>query len=162
MEHILVSIHRHTEHYMSEWTDWCSKHCRRTCILWPGVSPSTGSLQRCPTWCPAGRGWSLSPCWRRWTLQSGTHLCKEDILWAQSFSCCLVYFVWFRVPLCYISKLHTSVIWCMRNKNVSTQVTACWGSGVHSHNDSMSELEGQGGRPVVQVYTHTTITAAGS
>lgn len=42
----------------------------QTCTPWPAVSPSTGSRQRCQTWCPAGRGWSRSPCWHHYMLQS--------------------------------------------------------------------------------------------
>lgn len=42
-----------------------------------------------------------------------------------------------------------------------TQVTSSWGSGVHSHDDSMFELEGQRGGPVVQVDAHTSILVTG-
>lgn len=41
---------------------------------------------------------------------------------------------------------------------VFTYVAARGGSGVHSHDDSMPELEGQGGRPVVHLDVHPRFT----
>lgn len=44
---------------------------------------------------------------------------------------------------------------------VFTYVAASRGSGVHGHDDSMVELEGQRGRSVVQLDVHPRVTVAG-
>lgn len=43
---------------------------------------------------------------------------------------------------------------------VFTYVFASRGSGVHSHDDSMLELEGQGGRTMVQLDVHPRLMIA--
>lgn len=44
---------------------------------------------------------------------------------------------------------------------VFTDVAASRGSGVHSHDDPVLELEGQGGGSVVQLDLHPRVTVAG-